>query len=145
MSKYEWNRAHAVDDSDFDREHQRLFELCEQLKQALAAPASADDLHSVLHQLVVRTGEHFLHEERQMRSIQYSRYAWHRQQHLAARKKLRTLARRVSSGDRQASAELLAGITAWLDGHIGIADRMLGAHLRNRRRLHLVADNNPSR
>ncbi len=145
MVKYEWSRAHAVDIPDLDREHQRLFEICEQLRQALATPVPLADLQSVLQELAVRTGEHFRHEEREMRAARYPQYTWHHEQHLAARKKLRMLARRVNDGDRQASAELLAGIAAWLEGHIGIADRMLGAHLRNRQRLHLVAGDRASR
>lgn len=69
-----------------------------------------------------------------MRATGYPFYPWHRQQHQTARARMAGLQARIREGDRGAALELLQFLHGWLDQHIRIADRMLGAHLRNRQR-----------
>jgi hemerythrin len=69
-----------------------------------------------------------------MRATGYSFYAWHKQQHHTVRSKMTVLEVRIRSGDRDAVCELLAFLHGWLNDHIRVTDRMLGAYLRNRQR-----------
>jgi hemerythrin len=48
------------------------------------------------------------------------------------------LERRIRRGDRDAAIELLDFLSTWLTDHIRLADRMLGAFLRNHQRELLV-------
>ena len=43
----------------------------------------------------------------------------------------RQLARRVEAGDAAAAGELLEFLSVWLRDHMSVADRMMGAYLRN--------------
>ena len=134
MPKYEWTgEQHAVHVPQVDDEHRALFGLCGDLERALEG-APPGEVESIVDKLMARTAEHFAHEERQMRTAGYAHYAWHQRQHHAARARITRLERRIRSGDREAAAELLQYLEGWLNDHIAIADRMLGAFLRNHQR-----------
>ena len=124
-----------IDIADVDAEHQELFRLCDGLQHALAAGASPSDIRSFVHVLVVHAAAHFAHEERDMHAARYPHQAWHQRQHRAARTKALAYERRLGTGDREAAGQLLQFLSRWMNDHIGIADRMLGAFLRNRRRV----------
>lgn len=125
---------HAVHVPEVDAEHQELFRLCDDLRRALMEEAAAGKLQWIVDELVLHAAEHFSHEERQMRVAGYEHYAWHQRQHHTARAKVMTLERRIRRGDREAAGELLEYLAGWLNNHIRLADRMLGAYLRNRQR-----------
>jgi hemerythrin len=134
MRIFEWTEAHAVHVSEVDDEHQRIFRLCDDLQRALIAGAATVEVQSIVDALIIHTAQHFSHEEREMRAAGYSLYAWHRAQHHTARTRVKALERRIRRGDRDAAIELFEFLHAWLNDHVRLADRMLGAHLRNRQR-----------
>jgi len=134
MLKFEWTGAQAVHVPEVDAEHQLLFELCGRLQRASTARAPLPQMRSIVQELVTQAAVHFLHEEQEMRSAGYLHFAWHRRQHRAALARITPLERRIQSSDGEAARELLEYLSGWLNDHIGIADRMLGAYLRNRQR-----------
>ena len=134
MGIFEWDETHAVDIPDIDDEHQKLFHLCDVLQRAMVAGASLDEVQSIVDDVVISAAEHFWHEEREMRATGYPHYVWHQRQHHTARSRMTVLERRIRRGDRDAVLDLLDFLSAWLSDHIRLADRMLGAYLRNRER-----------
>jgi hemerythrin len=134
MRIFEWSDGHAVRVPAVDDEHRRLFRLCADLQRAMMAGAATTEVQSIVEDLVIHVALHFSHEEREMRSAGYSLYAWHKRQHHTARSKVRLLERRIRRGDRDAALELLEFLSGWLNDHIRLADRMLGAYLRNHQR-----------
>jgi len=134
MRIFQWSQAHAVHVTEVDDEHRHLFDLCADLQNTLMAGAPLPDVQRIVDDLVFHAAEHFSHEERQMREAGYSLYGWHQRRHHAARSKLILLDRRVRRGDREAALEILDFLGGWLADHIRLADRMLGAYLRNRQR-----------
>ena len=115
-------------------EHQAIFDACTNLRRALREDAPLRELRSIAKNLSAHAAGHFSHEEREMRKTGYSLYPWHRRQHHAALSKANALARGIDSGDREAARELLQFMTKWMTDHVGLADRLLAAHLRNRQR-----------
>jgi len=134
MSIFEWDSGHAIGVPEVDGEHQALFSLCDALHRAAAAGAPPAQVQSILEELVAHTVEHLAHEEREMRATRYSLYDWHHQQHETARSRVTRLERRIRGGDPDAVPELLDFLAHWLNDHIRLADRMLGAYLRNYQR-----------
>ena len=134
MRIFEWNETHAVHVPEVDDEHRQLFRLCDDLQRAMMAGAASSEVQSIVDDLVIHTAKHFSHEEREMRAAGYSLYAWHHRQHHTARFSIRVLERRIRRGDRDAAIELLDFLYGWLNDHIRLADRMLGAYLRNHQR-----------
>jgi hemerythrin-like metal-binding protein len=131
MSLFKWSTANSVYLPEIDAEHRALYRLGNELHKALPAGADAARLQPILANLLESAEQHFRHEERLMQAIHYTAFAWHKGQHDAMRKKARAMARRVTAGDLAATGELLTFLSEWLRGHIGVADRMMGARLRN--------------
>lgn len=134
MRIFEWSAQHAVHVSWVDDEHRQVFRLCDDLQRAMMAGAATTEVQSIVESLVIHAAQHFSHEEREMCAAGYSLYAWHHSQHQTARSRTRLLERRIRRGDRDAVIELLNFLSTWLNDHVRLADRMLGAHLRNHQR-----------
>ena len=117
-----------------DAEHHALFQFCDRLRLALKAKEGAARVGALLDELAAHAVEHFSHEEREMRSARYSLYAWHKRQHVTAGNYLVLLKQASERGDQDEALESLAFLSAWLNDHIRLADRMLAASLRNHRR-----------
>lgn len=134
MPNFVWTEElYSVHVPEIDAEHQAIFRLCREFQAVTRSGANAQ-VRASLNELAIYSLEHFWHEERQMRAADYPFYSWHRQQHHTARKRIRELQEPIRRGDREAARELLAFLRDWLHDHIRLTDRMLGAHLRNRRR-----------
>ena len=135
MSQFRWSIAHSVFLPEIDAEHRLLYRIADELDKALAAGADAARLKPIVANLLESAEQHFRHEERLMRAMHYTALDWHKGQHDAARRRSKTMARRIEGGDSDAAGELLAFFAVWLRDHMAVPDRMMGAHLRNFLRL----------
>ena len=131
MSLFKWSNAHSVYLPEIDAEHRALYRLGDELHKAVLAGADLARLQPILANLLESAEQHFRHEERLMRAIHYTGFAWHKGQHDAVRKRARAATRRVAAGDSAAAGELLEFLSEWLRGHMAVADRMMSARLRN--------------
>jgi hemerythrin len=131
MSLFKWSSAQSVYLPEIDAEHRALYRVGDELHKALMAGADPAHLKPVVMNLLESAEQHFRHEERLMRAIHYTSFNWHKGQHDAVRKRAKALAKRIDAGDSAATAELLEFLAEWLRGHLGVADRMMGARLRN--------------
>ena len=131
MSLFKWSSAHSVYLPEIDAEHRAIYRLGDELHKALLAGAGPDRLQPILVNLLESVEQHLCHEERLMRAMHYNAAAWHKGQHDAARKRSKALARRIAGGDAAGAGELLKFLSVWLRDHLAVADRMMGAYLRN--------------
>ena len=131
MSLFKWSSAYSVYLPEIDAEHREIYRLAHEFHKSLLAGADPERLKSLLTNLLEAEEQHFRHEERLMKAIHYSGAAWHKRQHDAARKKSKELAKRVAEVDATASVDLLKFLSQWLHDHMSVADRMMGASLRN--------------
>ena len=131
MSLFKWSSAQSIYLPEIDAEHRALYRLGDELHKALLAGAELPQLKAIVVNLAESMEQHFRHEERLMRAIHYDAFAWHKHQHDAARKKAKALAKRIEGGDTAATGELLNFLSDWLRDHMAVADRMMGARLRN--------------
>jgi hemerythrin-like metal-binding protein len=131
MSLFKWSSDHSVFLPEMDAEHRAIYRLGDELHKALLAGADPAQLKSILVNLLETTEQHLRHEERLMRAMHYTAFAWHKRQHDTVRKKAKALTRRIEGGDANAAGELLEFLSIWLRDHMGLADRMMGAYLRN--------------
>jgi hemerythrin-like metal-binding protein len=93
--------------------------------------AAGGEAHEALQDLIEDMSAHLAGEERMMRSSAYPSYAWHKDQHDAARKKLQGFAERIGAGESGAVCEMVDFFRLWLRDHTGVHDRMMAAYLRN--------------
>lgn len=128
-----WSTSHAVFVTEIDDEHKEIFAAVSNLQAAAAGPLTA--AHTLADRLATCIVEHFAHEERLMHAARYSGLRWHREQHQNARRQVGQFVSRIEAGDAQAIPGLVDYLTAWLPNHARIADRMMGASLRNHDRV----------
>ena len=136
MRLFKWTKANACFVPEIDDEHRSIYRVADELHQSLVAGAPEFAILEIFHRLIATAEDHLVHEEGLMRSTRYSGRAWHQQQHDTLRKRLRQFVPIVEDGDREAAVALIEFLSKWLKDHTALADRMLGAHLRNRDRLH---------
>ena len=127
-------RAHDVFVPEIDEEHRLICQTAREFQQAIESNASRLQMLEILHRLIGLAQTHFAHEEALMRTHRYSLREWHAQQHDTVRKKVRRFAPLVEADDREAAREFCAFLSAWVDDHTAVADRMMGAFIRNQRR-----------
>jgi hemerythrin-like metal-binding protein len=131
MRLFHWTQEHAVFQPEFDAEHRELFRLGEELHRAVQAGEDPQATQDTMRLLIAELEAHFAHEERLMRSLRYSGYAWHKKQHDAARRQIQALAAVAGEGDTAAPLDLLRYLSSWFRDHTAVADRMMASALRN--------------
>lgn len=133
MAHLKWSASHEVFVPDLDDEHKEIFEAVAELQKALTSDTALTDLCRLTNHLATCAVDHFAHEERLMRAARYDSLRWHKQQHDGVRRQASQLAARIGQGDRAAGFELVEYLSSWLANHTRVADRMMGAFLRNER------------
>ena len=131
MRSLKWSTSHAVFVTEIDDDHNAIFQALSAVRQAIGGAGSPAEISKLLQDLVSRISEHFAHEERLMRAARYGSLRWHKTAHDQARKRVLHFVQRREHGDAAAGVELVEHLSAWLNDHVGVADRMLGAFLRN--------------
>jgi len=134
MRSIKWTTSNAVFVTEIDDEHKEIFDAVLDLQNLLGGPGPWPELSKVTRHLVSSIDEHFTHEERLMRAARYDLLRWHKRSHDGARKRVAQVIARIEQGDAKAARELVEYLTAWLHAHTALADRMMGAFLRNHRR-----------
>ena len=132
---FHWTDGHAVFVPEIDAEHRNIYRAGAALDHALLAGARAPQIREMVRAAVSSIEDHFAHEERLMRAARFSGLEWHKRQHDGARKRVKAFARRLEAGEKQAAQELLDYLGPWMRDHVGLADRMMCAYLRNRQRI----------
>ena len=135
MQHFKWTKAHAVYLPEIDAEHRNLFRMAEELHQAARAADMARFRES-MQPFLAAVEEHFAHEERTMKSASVPDFDWHKLQHDTARKRAKVFAEDIEAGNREAPMAFLDFLARWFKDHLGLTDRMMGAHVRNYERLH---------
>jgi hemerythrin-like metal-binding protein len=136
MSRLKWSDENAIYVPEVDAEHRSLYRLAAGLNKALASGASAEEIDTKVRALLAEVEDHFTHEERLMRAAKYAMFGWHKGLHDSLRKRATVYAGRIRAGDRKAGRELIDFTSRWLEDHMAVADKMMGAALRNYRRTH---------
>jgi hemerythrin len=136
MQHFKWTKAHAVHLPQVDAEHRNLYRMAEELHQAVRTGTEAARVRELIRPFLAAIEEHFAYEERLMKSAACPDMAWHKLQHDTARKRMKAFAGDIEVGNLEAPMEMLEFLARWFKDHVGLTDRMMGAHVRNSERLH---------
>jgi len=131
MELLTWTISHQVFVPELDDEHQGIFVALGALQTALAHDGPAAEILQATDSLVASIKGHFAHEDRLMRAARYASRAWHQRLHASARKRVTQYTEMLREGTPGAGNDLVTYLSAWLHDHTLVADRMLGAFLRN--------------
>ena len=134
MRSLKWSISHAVFVTEIDDEHKEIFQALSDLQVALSSRAAYLEIEELTQRLIACIAEHFAHEERLMRAARYGSFRWHKRQHDNARRRVGQVVERIEQEETGAGIGLVEYLTSWLHDHTRLADRMMGAFLRNEQR-----------
>lgn len=123
-SFFQWNDSFSVGHAEMDRQHQRLFDVINDLHRNMKQKVSLDALEKVVTELVDYTRYHFRAEEELLTRVGYPELSAQRQQHRKFVEKIEGYQRDLHEGRTTVSMSMLEFLRDWLLGHIQKQDRL---------------------
>ena len=114
-----------------DDEHRLQASLLDELERLLREEEDREPATRVLDRLLDLTRVHFLAEEQLMCFHAYPEYKRHVAEHANRAEQLAEAREALVGGELPVTAELMAALRGWLEGHIAIWDAALLAYLRS--------------
>lgn len=139
MSRFTWSVEHEIFIAQIDTEHRGLFEAAQAFERAIEQKSQPPEVRDRLLALATQIENHLCHEEWLMQSVHYPLYAWHRQQHETARRRLKLFLPLIEEGNAEAIEAFMEFLAGWLADHTGVTDRMMAAFVRNYERAHATS------
>ncbi|MBU2491561.1 MAG: bacteriohemerythrin [Bacteroidetes bacterium] len=123
MALFQWNNSFSVNNSEIDKQHQKLVELVNSLHDAMSQGKSKDVLGKIFNDLIIYTKSHFKSEENLMLNKNYPDYTAHRLEHQKLTNQVIKLKAEFDAGKVVISIELLNFLKDWLKKHILETDK----------------------
>lgn len=130
MPDLTWNDSFALGVPEIDRQHQRLFELLDDLELGLQSGNGAAAVRHLFSGLSSYSRYHFSAEENLMRTRGWGGLAEHAALHVEFIQWLDSMSSTVGAGDSAAMAELRRFLRSWLVRHVGVVDRLAWASMK---------------
>ena len=122
MSIVAWKDAYRLGMPEIDDQHKVLFELINELWDAIVKRASAENQMLVIEGLEHYTIAHFTAEETYMREIKYAKFDAHKQMHDQFIQRIAQEKNRLLDG-HGFSLDVLHFLKDWLVDHIMVSDQ----------------------
>jgi hemerythrin-like metal-binding protein len=129
MPLLRWSDKYSVNVPEMDKQHQTLFNMLNELHDAMLSGKAKTVLDKTLSQLIQYTQRHFAIEERLMQENNYAEYEDHKAVHEQLKTRVRQFVERYHAGDRSVTIELMSFLQDWLANHIVGMDKKYGAAL----------------
>jgi hemerythrin-like metal-binding protein len=113
-----------------DNQHRRLFDLINELSEAVTEGKGRDVMASVFDALIDYTSKHFAEEERMLEETRYPELEAQRKSHIAFVNKVMEARAGFESGTGMVASEIINFLNDWLVKHIGVMDKKYSSHLR---------------
>ena len=126
MALFEWTPEYSVSVTRFDAEHKKLFELINELNDAMAAGRGRAMIARVLQELNVYVRRHFAAEEEAMRRAGYEGLEAHIAEHRALAEQVGKYYDAWASNASTSAVDLLFFLRDWLQKHILETDHKYG-------------------
>ncbi len=132
MALMTWEQKFSVNIKEIDGQHQKLFELINNLHDAMKTGRGKDALGGVLSELVDYTVYHFSTEEKLFQKYGYSEYSQHKKAHDTLTKQVLELNDKLKRGDVIITIEVMNFLKDWLNSHILSTDKKYSTFLNNK-------------
>jgi len=131
----QWNPEYYTGNKKVDEEHRQLFEIVNELHDAMKKGHGKDVLQQTLDKLIKYTIQHFTDEEIFMLSKGYPRYQEHKKIHQELTQKVKELRNKFIAGNVNINIELLHFLNQWLAHHIKGEDFKLFKYIKEQEEL----------
>lgn len=118
MPLIQWDKSLSVGVAEFDRQHQILIKLINDLNDAMLKRKGKDELGTVIVELKKYTQSHFTFEEKQLKQIAYPQLSHQEAEHAKFVKQLEEFEKELSEGSVGLSVAVINYLSKWLRSHI---------------------------
>lgn len=129
MAKYVWDISFETGVEIVDRQHKRLFEIINDLDEAVEAGKGEEIYTALFEELANYVMEHFGTEEKLMDEHEYPGMNEHLEKHNEFTEKVKKFHKEARSGADTVSDEVLQYLANWLTEHIKAIDIKMGDYL----------------
>ncbi|MFN3412094.1 MAG: bacteriohemerythrin [Exilispira sp.] len=126
MALVEWKEDYSVSVSIFDDQHKKLFEIINNLHEAMKKGASNVVIPGILDELYNYTQKHFTNEEELFTKYNYPEIEYQKNAHMTFLNKISEFKNDFESGKLGLSIEIISFLNDWLINHIKGADKKYG-------------------
>jgi hemerythrin-like metal-binding protein len=123
MGLLNWTDQCSVGVAAMDAQHRKLFDMVNEMHDAMRTGRGNDVLSKILDGLVTDTRSHFAAEEQLMESHGYAGYAEHKVMHDALTRQVVDLQKKLRSGKTVMSIEVVLFLKNWLTNHVQVSDK----------------------
>lgn len=125
----EWDASFATGISKYDEQHKVLFNMVNDLADAMQQKKSKEAVGRVLNGLAEYTINHFADEERNFAQTRYPEEAQHKALHKKLLDQVTDLIGKFNAGEPLVAQDVINFLQDWLINHIQGVDKRYGPHL----------------
>ena len=125
MSVLQWRDEFSVGIEEVDHEHKELIELIRNLQQEMQGGMDTDKILDALGEIYAQISAHFALEEKAMRTMNYSAYADHKEDHETLLDDLRDIMDEVEDDGVLDEVQLTDDLDRWFSDHFKTHDAKL--------------------
>lgn len=126
---FQWKEAYSVKVAALDNQHKKLFELVNELHQAMGEGHGNDVAGGILTRLIDYTVQHFTAEEKLMERHKYPALMSHRAEHKTLTDKANAFKKEFDAGTSNVTPQLMTFLQQWLRNHIQSVDQRYSDYL----------------
>ncbi len=131
MALVDWNDSYRVEIATFDTQHKQLFNLLNQLHEAMIMGQGQSAMGDVLTALVNYTATHFADEERLLKQHNYPDFEEHIKEHRAFVQQVLEFQQKFVAGNASITLSILSFLRDWVQKHINVNDKKYSSYLRS--------------
>ena len=132
MAKLKWTNQYSVGLEAMDNQHKKLFELINDLFEAVLEGKGKKAAGDILIKLQEYGTTHFSDEEKLMKAFLFPSFDKHKKQHLIFMDKVSELLKIYEKSSQMMSLEVMNFMKEWLSNHIMIADKKYGNFIKKK-------------
>jgi hemerythrin len=130
MALVNWSTDYSVGVNSIDKQHQILFDMLNNLHDAMKTGKGSKLAPTILKNLVQYTREHFANEEKLMSQAAYADFAGHKAEHDKLTGEVLQIVQDSEAGKLVLSMKLQDFLRNWLQAHILGSDKKYTASLQ---------------
>jgi hemerythrin len=123
MALFTWNESYSVKVAICDRQHKKLFEIINELADAMRIGQGQEVVSKIVADLLTYTQTHFQEEEALMKKANYPQLAPHQELHKKFVSDIVALQDQAQQGKAANSIQVLNMLRDWLLNHILKTDK----------------------
>ncbi len=130
MPTFQWDSSYSVDNAEIDQQHQRFFELIDELDSALMSGGASDvsgATRDSVEALRDYAQKHFADEERYMAELGYPDLRAHQFEHSRLARRISDFRDDLYAGRIVLGTEVAKTMADWVSGHILGSDKKYAA------------------